>query len=190
MPTAGEHPKIQSVFVRAHSRRHPHREEIMTRRTTFMLTSMALLGLAVAALPQAGLAQSDPGIGTWKLNLAKSTYSPGPPPRSQTITTQAEGQAHKYTVEAVDAQGNPSKAVVMTFNDGKSHPVTGVPAYDAASDKRVNDSTAWVIRTKAGKVVQTLIGEYSADGKTWTITTAGVTQNGQQLYNVTVYDKQ
>lgn len=27
-----------------------------------------------------GFAQSDPGIGTWKLNLAKSTYSPGPPP--------------------------------------------------------------------------------------------------------------
>jgi hypothetical protein len=77
----------------------------------------------------------------------------------------------------------------MTFNDGKSHPVTGVPAFDAQSDKRISDSTTWVIRTKAGKVVQTLIGEFSADGKTWTITTAGVTPNGQQLYNVSVYDK-
>ena len=78
----------------------------------------------------------------------------------------------------------------MAFNDGKSHPVTGVPAYDAASDKEVNDSTAWVIRKKAGKVVQTLISETSADGKTWTRTTVGVTPNGQQLYNVAVYDKQ
>jgi hypothetical protein len=61
---------------------------------------------------------------------------------------------------------------------------------DAQASTAVNDSTAWVIRTKAGKVVQTLIGEYSADFKTWTITTAGVTPNGQQLYNVAVYDKQ
>ena len=65
-----------------------------------------------------------------------------------------------------------------------------MPAFDAQSDKRISDSTTWVIRTKAGKVVQTLIGEFSADGKTWTITTAGVTPNGQQLYNVSVYDKQ
>jgi hypothetical protein len=54
---------------------------IMTRRTTLTLTTMALLGLAVAtALPQAGFAQSaNPWMGTWQTNLAKSTFSPGPP---------------------------------------------------------------------------------------------------------------
>jgi hypothetical protein len=162
----------------------------MNRRSSaVVLASTTVLGFAIA-IPQTAFAQSDPLIGMWKLNLAKSTFSPGPQPRSRTITTQAEGQGHKFTVEEVDAQGNPSKAVLMTFNDGKSHPVTGVLAYDAASDKQVNDSTRWVIRTKAGKVVQTLIGETSADGKIWTITTAGVTPNGQQLYMVAVYDKQ
>jgi hypothetical protein len=163
---------------------------IMNRRSsTVVLAGTTVLGLATA-IPQTAFAQSDPLIGTWKLNLAKSTFSPGPQPRSRTLTNQAEGQGLKITLEEVDAQGNSSKAVIMTFNDGRSHPVTGMPAYDAASDKRVNDSTGWVIRTKAGKVVQTLIGETSADGKTWSITTAGVTPNGQQLYNVTVYDKQ
>jgi hypothetical protein len=159
-------------------------------RTTLILTGMTLLGLAIAALPRVGFAQSDPLIGTWKLNLAKSTYSPGPGPRSQTITTQAEGQGLKFTVEGVDAQGNPTKAVLAAINDGKSYAATGNPAYDASSAKRVNDSTIWVIRTKAGKVVQTLIGVVSPDGKTWTITTAGVTPNGQQLYNVSVNEKQ
>src|SRR3989442_70870 len=63
---------------------------IMNRRT---FTTTALLGLAVAtALPQAGLAQSNPLIGTWKLNLAKSKYSPGPPPRSGTSIWEAVGQ--------------------------------------------------------------------------------------------------
>jgi hypothetical protein len=78
----------------------------------------------------------------------------------------------------------------MYFNDGKSYPVTGVHAYDAESAKVVNGSTWRVTRTKAGKVVQTVISEVSADGKTWTLTIAGVNANGQQGYAVAVYDKQ
>jgi hypothetical protein len=163
----------------------------MNRRTTFTLTTMALLGLAVAtALPQTGFAQSNPWIGTWKTNVAKSTYSPGPPPRSQTATYQAEGQGLRLTVEAIDAQGNPAKAVFVLHDDGKSYPVTGVPGYDATSAKIVNDSTLWTIRTKAGKVVQTLINVVSADGKTLTFTATGVTADGRQLNNVVVMEKQ
>jgi hypothetical protein len=78
----------------------------------------------------------------------------------------------------------------MTFNDGKFHPVTGVPAYDAQADKVVNESTWWAIRTKAGKVVETIILELSPDGKTSTQTTTGITPNGQPLNNVIVREKQ
>jgi hypothetical protein len=39
-------------------------------------------------------------------------------------------------------------------------------------------------------VVQTLISEVSADGKTWIVTTAGVTPDGQQIDNVLVREKQ
>jgi hypothetical protein len=54
--------------------------------------------------------------------LAKSTYSPGPAPRSQTSTAEAVGQEIKFTNEGINAQSNPASAVVMTFNDGKFHP--------------------------------------------------------------------
>jgi hypothetical protein len=163
----------------------------MNRRN---LTTTALLSSAVVfatTFPKVGHAQSNPLIGMWKLNLAKSTYIPGPPPRSQTITTQAEGQGLRFTVDTIDPQGNSTKAVLMGIDDGKSYPVTGNPDYDAASFKQVNDPTAWIsIRTKGGKVVQTLVSVVSADGKTWTLTTAGVTPNGAQLYNVVVREKQ
>jgi hypothetical protein len=164
----------------------------MTRRKLLTLATMALLGLTVATVsPQLGFAQSNPWIGTWKLNLAKSTYSPGPPPKSQTATFEAVGQGvMRLTLEAINAQGNPTKQVQMDFDDGQPHPVMGVPAYDAQSDKVINDHTTWVIRTKAGKMVQTLISVVSADGKTWTVTTAGVDTNGQQINNVIVRDKQ
>ena len=122
----------------------------MNRRT---FTTMALLGLAVAtALPQAGLAQSNSRIGTWKLNLAKSKYSPGPPPRSNTAIFEAVGQGLRTTAEGIDAQGNPTKAVFGPyFYDGKSYPITGSPAFDAASYKQVNASISESTRTKAGE---------------------------------------
>ncbi len=161
----------------------------MNRRT---FTTMALLGLALpTALPQAGLAQSNPLIGTWKTNLAKSKYSPGPPPRSSTTTFQAVGQGLKYTAEGIDAQGNPTKTDfgVISF-DGKSYPATGNLVYDARSYKQVNASTFEATATKAGKVVQTTTWVLSADGKTRTATSTGVDAKGQQVNNVVVQEKQ
>jgi hypothetical protein len=116
----------------------------MNRRT---LTTMALVSLTVvfaAALPQIGFAQSNPFdslVGTWKLNLAKSAYSPGPAPRSSTLTFQKDGQGLRVTAEGVDAQGNTAKRVNVVFDDGRSHPISGAPAYDAVSLKTVNDLT-------------------------------------------------
>ena len=123
-----------------------------------------------------------------KLNVAKSTFNLGPAPSSQLVTAQVEGQTLKFTLEGVDAQGNLAKAVVVNFGDGTFHPVTDNRAYDAQAD--INDSTTWVIRTKAGKIVQTLIWERSPDGKTWTVTIAGMTPTGQLVYDVLVREKE
>jgi hypothetical protein len=163
----------------------------MNRRTLTTIT-LVLLGVVFAtALPQAGFAQSDPAIGTWKLNLAKSTYNPGPAPKSNTLIVEAVGQDIRATGQGIDAQGNPTKVDFgVIFYDGKSYPITGVPDYDASSQKRVNNSTTQFTRTKTGKVVQTMTGVTSADGKTLTFTTTGVNANGQQINNVAVYDKQ
>jgi hypothetical protein len=166
----------------------------MNRYTTFTLMTRALLLLAVvsaAALPQIGFAQSNSSAGTWKLDLAKSKFSPGPPPRSSTLTFQVEGQSLTATTEGIDSQGNPTKVVHGPYlYDGKSYPVVGARAYDAASYKIVNDSTDEITRTKIGKVVQTVAEVLSADGKTLTFTTTGVNANGQQINNVAVYEKQ
>jgi len=162
-----------------------NRRNRMNRRTT----TMAMLGLAIVfatALPQIGFTQSNPFLGTWKLNLAKSTFSPGPAPRSRTLTYQAEGQGIRVTFEYIDAEGNVTKGNDLVFDDGKSRPVAGNPAFDAHSFKQVNDSTGWLIRTKAGKVVQTIIAVISADGKITTYTTAGVTADGRQINDVSV----
>jgi hypothetical protein len=74
--------------------------------------------------------------------------------------------------------------------DGKSYPITGAPAFDAATYKQVNNSTYESTRTKAGKAVQTTTNVLSADSETRTLTTTGVNEKGEQINSVAVYDKQ
>ena len=102
----------------------------MNRRAGLTLTTMALLFLAAlltTAVPKIGLAQSNPLIGTWELNLAKSKYSGASPPRSTTLPFTAEGQNLALTADTIDAQGQMVKTVFSHIYDGKPHPTTGVP---------------------------------------------------------------
>jgi hypothetical protein len=162
----------------------------MNRRTTLMLTGMALLGLAMATLPQLGFAHGSPLIGTWKLNLDKSKYSPGPPPRSNTLTLTQDGQNIRDTNQGTDAQGNATGGVLMINFDGQPHPSTGFPNFDAVALTRLDADTFIFARFKAGKLVATGTAVVSQDGKTETITSTGIDANGRPLASTTVYDKQ
>ena len=71
----------------------------MRARSLTLLFTMFLVSVGLWA-------QNDPLIGTWKLNLGESTYSPGPPMRSETLTfAPFAGGGVKVTVDQVDAQG-------------------------------------------------------------------------------------
>jgi hypothetical protein len=165
--------------------------KIMNRRITFMATGMALLGLAIAAWPQAGIAQSDPLTGLWQINVAKSKYDPGPLPKSQTVYFQGEGQNRKVTIVGITSAGNPQLATFTEFvEDGKPHPVTGLAGTDAQAYTRVDARALNVSRLKDGKVVQTGTWVVSPDGKALTVTFMGTNANGRQVNNIFVYDKQ
>lgn len=161
----------------------------MNRRTTLILGLLA--AVFATAAPQVGLAQSNPLIGTWKLNLAKSKFSPGPPPKTQTLTFEGAGQDLKDTAETIDAQGQATKIVFMHIYDGKPHPSKGTEAvFDATTYTQVDAYHVNWVRSKAGKAVQTGSNALSSDGKTFTVTTEGTGANGQQISSVAVYEKQ
>lgn len=59
-----------------------------------MLKRAAFLTLSLILFAAAAQAQQDPFVGTWKENLAKSKYEPGPPPAQGNpvvITSVANG---------------------------------------------------------------------------------------------------
>jgi len=73
----------------------------------------------------AALAQSDPQVGVWKLNVAKSKYSPGPAPKSATTTIEAAGTGAKFVADQVLADGTTRHWESTSAYDGKDSPVTG-----------------------------------------------------------------
>ena len=135
-------------------------------------------------------AQADPAIGTWKLNVAKSKYVPGPVPKSNVITIAAAGSGYHVTAKGEDATGNPTGIDYTATSDGKDSPVKGAPAYDTTSLKRIDANTTEQTRKKEGKMVQTATRKISADGKTMTVTTRGKDEAGRTLNTVAVYDRQ
>ena len=138
-----------------------------------------------------GAAQTDPALGTWTLNVAKSTYDPGPAPKSNTVTIEAAGKGTRTTAKGVDASGKATGIEYTANYDGADSPVTltGPQDYDTIALKRIDARRVEGTRKKAGKVVQTYSRVVSQDAKTMTITTKGTTASGQKVSNVAVYEK-
>jgi hypothetical protein len=134
----------------------------------------------------------DPLVGTWKLNVEKSTYSPGPPPKSLTVKIEGAGDGEKVTADGVRADGTPIRVEYTAKYDGKDHPITGsAMGASTVSLKRVDtNTTERTDKNKDGKVVYTLTRKVSSDGKTITATGKGTNPQGQAVHNVAVLDKQ
>jgi hypothetical protein len=134
------------------------------------------------------LAQSNPFVGTWKLNLASSKYNPGPPPQSQTRTWDAAGMV---MVNGVGATGKPFSYGYSIKGDGKSSPTMGaIPnKADMISTKKIDANTYEAKFTTAGKQVETTTFTVSNGGKTLTIHAMGSPDAGF-VENVQVLDKQ
>ena len=133
---------------------------------------------------------SDPRIGTWKLNVTKSKFSPGPPPKALTVKVEPSGQGEKVTTEGVNAEGGNTATQYTASFDGKDYPLTGSPNADTVSLKRIDARTTVRTDKKGGKVALTLTRAVSQDGKTMTVTVKGTDAQGQAVNSVLVFEKQ
>ena len=151
-----------------------------------VVASAGILALSVAALAQA----PEPIVGTWKLDVAKSTYKPGPAPKSATVVIEPAGKGLKVAVDAVGPDGKAMKWGWTSTEDGKEFAISGNPAYDAGTTTRTSAKEATNVYKKAGKAVVTAKSSISADGKTLTMTSTGTNPKGEAINNVVVYTRQ
>ena len=156
-------------------------------RASHAVTCFLVLGTVLLTLSAQG---RDPRTGVWKLNLAKSTYKPGPPPTSQTVRIEPSGQGEHVRSEALNPNGT---RVVMEYTaafDGTDYPLKGSPVADTVTLKRIDANTTERFDKKGGHVMLVYRRVVSPDGKTMTVTVNGVNAQRQQVSNIVVFEKQ
>jgi hypothetical protein len=161
----------------------------MTIRPAGQLFLALLVGLAAVSAAAVSAQGADPMVGTWKLNVAKSKYSPGPAPKAQTVVISGTDQARKLVVDVTPATGTVQHWEVSGAS-GVDLPVTGTnPNADTYVFKRVNPTTIEAQYKKGGKPTIKQTAAVSADGKTLTVTASGTDATGKAVDNVAVLEK-
>jgi hypothetical protein len=158
--------------------------------TRSLCVVVAVLGLtSIVAL---GQAKPDPKIlmGTWKLNVAKSKFSPGPGPKSQTITWKPSATGFDFTVESVNAEGKPTQQQSSGNFEGKPYAFKGTTTSGMRTMKWLDVFTVEEVDTVDGKVRASRTGVISKDGKMLTVTAKGMNAQGQPTSGMGVYEKQ
>ena len=145
---------------------------------------------ATSGVAIAEAAAPDPVIGTWQLNISKSTFTPGPAYKSQVRTYSQSGPSITLVIKMVGADGKEMTSQTTFQLDGKDYPWTGNPDVDTGAVKQVESNTAKFTLKKAGKVVQAGSRTVSKDGKTLTLKSKGTTAKGEKSEDVLVFDKQ
>jgi hypothetical protein len=140
--------------------------------------------LALAGVLAAG--QADPSwFGIWALNLARSTYHPGPPPfRRATHRIERSGDGIKITDDEVRSRGGVIHLEWTGKFDGIDYPVQGVELVLTNAYRRIDDRTYELIQKIDGEVVATARLQISADGRTITTVNSSRTASA-----ITVYEK-
>jgi hypothetical protein len=146
-----------------------------------------------AALAMAGIAFAagtvDPVVGTWTLNLAKSTMDAGQALKSETRTYSADSDGISVSVTGERADGGAVSQQSTFKYDNKAYPWTGAADYDAISLKKVNGSTVTAVLMKAGKKVGGTTRTISGHGKVLTLSTKATGADGKSYSVVLVFDK-
>ena len=146
--------------------------------------------LLIAALVLSVAAAADQHSGTWKMNPAKSKYSPGPTPRSVTVNVDCDENGIKLDAEGTNQDGTPTHVEYSAKFDGKKYPIIGTYA-DTVSVKRIDANTIQsTLRKKDGQLMLIVTTTVSTDGKTRTSTFKGTDGQGHDINNIVVYDKQ
>ncbi len=145
---------------------------------------------ALLACPTGGFAQDDPIMGTWKVNVARTTLNPGQSAEALTRTHEPIPNGIVITRPLRDANGNATRGSWTLYFDGKDHPVHGDANLDTLALRRIDRYTLEAVAKKDGQIHNRMRWDISRDGKTMTWTSNRVLPPDRAGTTMRVYDKQ
>ena len=156
------------------------------------MKSATLVAGLLVFMVQFTVAQNQLFVGNWKVDVAKSTYQPGPAPRSEILRFEPVGEGFKVSLDGVNRQGPYHSESTGKF-DGIDVPVVATPARQAGftyAFSRIDDHT-WEIAIKVNGERRILVHNVvSDDGKTMRGVSTAVTNQGQIASQIVIYEKQ
>src|ERR1700736_5832798 len=125
LPTSTVFARVPGSLIScAHTLRHTQEgEKRQARMRQMSLVAVVAVGLVVVLGGTALAQSSNTELGTWKLNVAKSKFSPGTAVKSGTIKVEAAGAGIKLVVDTVGADGTVRHYEYTVNYDGKDSPV-------------------------------------------------------------------
>jgi len=167
---------------------------MLSLRRASIVASLAAVAVAATIL---SAQQGNPLAGSWRINLAKSKYSPANLAlKSSTSRFQVTAEQVTLLNEGVDAQGRTSRLEYTAKFDGKPYPVKNTldgkpnPSQDAITWRKIDDHTYENVAMLKGKALTTTRVVVSRDGKTRTNTVTGQDAQGRTINNTVVYERQ
>ena len=157
----------------------------MLRKTFVLVNLIGVLGVGAVLLAQV----SEPLFGTWKLDVEKSKYTPGPAPKNSTKRYEPYKGGVKATQDTTTAKGDKQHIEIEGALDGKDYPATGNPEIDTYSFKKTGDRSYEIVQKKAGKSVYTVRTTVAPDGKSRTVTQKGTNGQGKAVDNSMYWER-
>jgi hypothetical protein len=172
----------------------------MTRR--IVIPSLLMLACALAQQAVAQATVGDPMAGSWKLDVGKSTFSPGPGPRA--VTYRYENRPDGFTLwtqASVNAAGNPAFSFSLRKYDGKEYPVytavtlatlltTGKTSAQTQEARVIDAYTTELVNRVDGKVTTIVTRTMARDGKTFTLRSKGRNAAGEPVDETSLWERQ
>ncbi len=165
------------------------RQNLLAVFTTMILV-LALATVAMAA---------DPIIGTWKLNIAKSSFSPilqaalkqSTPKEGKEVYRAIEGNQIELTYTRTRTDGSSTlERLTWPAQGGALKNLLGGIEGESLIETAIGSGNWLVTNLHNGKQFATMHKVISKDGKTMTQTIRGVDDQGKPFKQIQVFDRQ
>ena len=177
----------------------------LVRGTMGLLLKVTLASCVLIGSAAAQMANDDPIIGVWKLNVERSVYSPGPRPPADLVRVYQfapieDGFIRFTLIQDTNANGIPTLQMTVFKVDGQQRPVynqnnlgtflaTGRSSTQTRSYRRIDARTTQYTTFNNGDATIPAVRTVSADGQTYVDVVRGTNNQGVAVNNVQVYDR-
>ena len=144
------------------------------RRGSIARHMRAVVALVLVLIVQSAFAQTPSSLGTWRLDLSRSEFIPGPAPYVRaTRRVEPFGDSIRIVEDLVRVRGGITHLEWTGKLDGRDYRVHGVDLFVTYAYRIVDPVTLEGVVKVDGAVVSTSRETFSADGGMLTIVTKG-----------------